>query len=200
MRRKVLAVLVVLGVASIAQAQPVGPPTFAIGDTWKRSNGQELAVVKVDGNRTTVTGVLRDCPACLSHYNDELQLMEVTDASGKPVDIMQVPGFVPLGSSWRIFDWPLAVGKSWSFSAHGAFKGSLRTYKVDTTIAAYEGVKTKAGTFKAYKMQRSWSVEGAQGSKWADSLWYAPDVKSTIKFTSTNRNVPEWELVSYSLK
>src|SRR3989442_993921 len=145
----VLAVLVVWATATTVLAQSAGPPSFSAGDTWKRSNGQELTVVKVDGNRTVVTGVLRDCPACLSHYNNELQLLEVTDASGKPMDIMQVPGFVPLGPSWRVFDWPMVVGKTWSFSAQGAFKGTVGTYNVDTTIAAYEEVKTKAGTFKA---------------------------------------------------
>ena len=200
--RIVLAILLVSATATTALAQSAGPPSFSIGDTWTRSNGQELTVVRVDGGRTVVAGVLRDCAACVSHYNNELQLLEVTDASGKPMDIMQVPGFVPLGSSWRVFDWPMVVGKAWSFSADGAFKGSVRPYNVDTTIAAYEEVKTKAGTFKAYKMQRSWSVggRGARRSEWSDSLWYAPDVKSTIKFTSTNRNVPDWELASYSLK
>ena len=198
--RIVLAILLVSATATTALAQSAGPPTFSVGETWKRSNGQELTVVRVDGGRTVVAGVLRDCAACVSHYNNELQLLEVTDASGKPMDIMQVPGFVPLGSSWRVFDWPMVVGKAWSFSADGAFKGSVRPYNVDTTIAAYEEVKTKAGTFKAHKMQCKWSVGGAQRFEWRDTLWYAPDVRSAIKLTSTNPSTKDWELVSYSLK
>ena len=156
--------------------------------------------MKIDDNYTVMTGLLPACAACLLHFNNDFQIVEVRDASGKPIDIMQVPGFVPLGPSWKIFDWPLTVGKSWSFSAQGAFKGGLSTYKVDTTIAAYEEVKTKAGTFKAYKMQRSWSVERVQGSQWTDSFWYAPDVRSAVKLTSSNRNTADWELVSYVLK
>jgi hypothetical protein len=68
--------------------------------------------------------------------------------SGKPIDILQVPGFVPLGPSWKFFAWPLTIRKSWSFSTHGAWRGSLVPYNIDTTIAAYDEVKTKAGTFK----------------------------------------------------
>jgi len=118
--RMLLAVSLVCATVSTVQAQSAEPPTFAVGDTWKRSQGIEITVVKSDNDGSVRKGFIATCPECLSHFNKENNLVDVTDASGKPVDVTSLPN-VLVGSRWKLFQWPLQVGKSWSFSADGAF-------------------------------------------------------------------------------
>lgn len=63
-------------------------------------------------------------------------------------------------------------------------------------------MKTKAGTFKAYRLVSNWTSTTSAGGayRWTNQAWYAPDVKAVVKATSTNPNTPEWELLSYTLK
>jgi len=64
-------------------------------------------------------------------------------------------------------------------------------------VRLYEEVKVPAGVFKAYKMEQNWSrllpsgpVRGRK-VEWRITVWYAPDVKSNVKFaTGVGRTGP----------
>jgi hypothetical protein len=84
--------LIVALLAATAHAQSTEPPTFTVGDTWKRSHGQELTVVSVDDKGTVFSGVLLDCPTCLARVDKSLNLQEITDTNGKPVDVTRLRG------------------------------------------------------------------------------------------------------------
>jgi hypothetical protein len=60
----------------------------------------------------------------------------------------------------------------------------------------------EAGTFKAFQIDRSWRIKVSTGPSpnWSDTVWWAPDVKSVVKFESGARNAQNWELISYTLK
>jgi len=69
-------------------------------------------------------------------------------------------------------------------------------------VSAFEDVKTKAGTFKAFKIDQSWKIKThfSNPPNWSDTIWYSPEVKNSIKFEGGGRNAQNWELVSYSVK
>lgn len=71
-------------------------------------------------------------------------------------------------------------------------------------VQAYEDVTTKAGTFKAFKIVRDWNIRPidnrGRGFSWTTTEWYAPDAKWVVKWTTTNPNQKDWELVSYTVK
>ena len=193
--------LAALVFVTTAHAQSSGPPTFSVGDTWKRSNDLEITVVKVEENGVQIAGFLRTCPTCIYHFDKNLTILNVTQADGKPVDVTQ-HGFIPLGSDWKFLDFPLEVKKAWRISPQGWWRGSPARYTVDLKVMAYEDVKTKAGTFKVYKIQQEWVANTRFGDfRWNSVLWFAPDVKLSVKFTTTGRGeTQDWELTSFSLK
>lgn len=202
--RLCVTVVALLVLVTTAHAQSYGPPTFAVGDTWKRSNGREIKVVKADETGIEATGYLQTCPTCVHRMDKNLTILEVVQADGKPIDVTQ-HRFVPLGSDWKLLDFPLEVKRTWRITPQGFFRGSPAKYTVESTVVAYEDVKTKAGTFKAYKIQQAWTLyfrpqQVIREVSWTNVLWFAPDAKATVKFTSTNQNTQDWEVVSYSLK
>ena len=110
---------------------------------------------------------------------------------------------MPVGPDWKFWSFPLETNKKWSFTAQGFFNNRLYKYTVNIAVEAYEDVKTKAGSFKAFRLRRDWAVRESTASRdftWSDTLWFAPDVKASVKFTSGNRDAQEWELTAYNLK
>jgi len=194
--RWLITVLAILAFATAALAQSAQPPSYSVGETWKRSNGLEITVVKVDENGVQMTGFLASCPKCLVHFDKNLTILNTTEPDGKPVDVTQHSALW-LGPDWRFYDFPLEVKKTWRITPQGWFRGSPTRYTIDMTVLAYEDVKTKAGTFKAFKIQQEWVVHTQSGDFRSTSLlWYAPEVKFAVKFTTTG-TAPAWELVSY---
>ena len=125
--------------------------------------------------------------------------MQLLGEDGKPADASKF-GF--LGIGMKFFDFPLEVKKTWRIEAHGLFRGDNVPYIIECSVSAFEDVKTKAGTFKAFKIDRSWKirVSAGQSPNWSDTVWFSPAVKTPIKFESGARNPQNWELISYSVK
>jgi hypothetical protein len=197
-----LALLLLLVSVPTVAAQSSAAPTRSVGDTWTLSDGRVITAIKVEDGWTSTTGSLRDCPTCVLRLDKDLNFDgTVRDASGNAVDIMKMRG-VFVGPEWKFYEWPLEVGKQWRFSAMGYFNQESRNYQVLSTVKAFEEIKTKAGTFKAFKIQRDWSLQNRFGPPftWIDTTWYAPDAKIAVKFTSTSRFATEWDLVSFTLK
>jgi hypothetical protein len=193
--------MVLLGSVTSVLAQSTTPPTRSVGDTWKLSDGRVITVIKVEEGWASTIGGLRDCPTCITRSKDLNFDGTVRDASGNPVDVMKMQG-VFVGPDWKFYDWPLEVGKQWRFSAMGFVNQASRQYDVASVVKAVEEVKTKAGTFKAFKIQSDWSFPQSFGPpvKWINTTWYAPDAKIAVKFTTTSRFGTEWELESFTLK
>ena len=205
MSRLALAGSLVLISATLAYAQAGNPPTFTVGDTWTYTGrdpviGEEARVVKVDeGGRRVLVMPKATCPTCLWVYDQNLTLLEVREADGKPVDASKF-GF--LGIGMKFFDFPLEVKKTWRIEGHGLFRGDNVPFIIENTVSAFKDVKTKAGTFKAFQIDRSWKVRVSTGPSpsWSTTSWYSPEARTTVKFESGARNAREWELISYSVK
>jgi len=207
MGRFALAVSLVLMSSTLAytQTQTGNRPTFAVGDTWTFTQrtpqiGEEAKIAKVEETGSYV--VVRpnsSCPACAWVYDKDLMLLQVLGEDGKPAD---ASGFGFLGIGMRFLDFPLELKKTWRIEQHGLFRGNNVPYIIACTVSAYENVKTKAGTFKAYKIDRAWRIRVSTGPQpsWNDMVWYSPEAKTVVKFESGARGAQEWELASYSLK
>jgi hypothetical protein len=142
------------------------------------------------------------CPTCLTVVDKTGNPSSITDADGKPMDVMRLGGVVFVGPGWKYYDWPLEVKKTWQMSAQAFTRGAVQNVTIQTTVIAYEDVNTKAGTFKAYRLQREWTMNwpGYTGPRWTTTEWYAPEVKSIVKSVTTGQRGQDWELVTYTLK
>jgi hypothetical protein len=192
--------LVIALLAGVAAAQPATAPSFAVGDSWVYTDGRQIKVVKLDDGGPVMTGSLPSCPPCAVHYDKNLAIRKVTDAGGKPVEAAKL-GFLRLGPDWKFYEFPLEVKKAWKFSAEGLVGGNPHRYDVAVVVSALEDVKTKAGTFKAYKMERTWnSSSGGTAFPFTDVVWFAPSVKFPVKFESNRKGAQKGELSSYAVK
>jgi hypothetical protein len=200
MRWLALAALLTAALASSALAQPVAAPTFSVGDSWAYSDGRQIKVVKVEDGGALMSGPLAVCPTCVVHYDRNLSIRKVTDAAGQPVEAAKID-FLALGPDWRFYAFPLEVKKAWKFSAEGLIRGKPQRYDVSVVVTALEDVQTKAGTFKAFKMERTWSgTQGNQPFSFTDVVWYAPRAKFPVKFHSSRAGVKPGELTTLSVK
>ena len=191
-----------------AGGQSYGPPKYCVGDTWRYSDGGVQRVVKVESDMVVMTGTTTpgiSCSGCLVAFDRNLVLRSITEADGKPLDLTRISrGYVPFGDGWRYWDFPLTAGKTWGLSgkAFGSgFVSDVKNYSARCKVEAYEDVTVRAGTFKAYRISRSWNRYQTQveSTSWTDMLWFAPEVKATVKYASLPYG-NSWELVSYSLK
>lgn len=100
-------------------------------------------------------------------------------------------------------DWPLFVGKWWlnRFTQRDHERGRTFTnVEWDAKVAAYEDVKTPAGTFKAFKI--------VFGNPFAsDTMWWSPDLAITVKSRNERysnyylgHGTAERELVKHDIK
>ena len=195
-----LLLLALLAGAGDAAAQSAPAPSFAVGDTWAFTDGRQIKVVKLDDGGAVMTGSLRSCATCNVYYDRNLAIRKVTDAEGKPVELAKL-GFLPLGPAWKFYAFPLEVKKAWKFSAEGLVAGKPHRYDVAVVVTALEDVKTKAGTFKAYKMERTWSGgSGNTAFRFTDVVWFAPSAKYPVKFESNRQGAQGGELSSYAVK
>ena len=197
------AALALFGLVGSAYAQSAEVLTYSVGDTWTYANGGIRRVTSVSPDGHTVAGFVGGCPTCLQHYDKTLRLVKVTATDGGAPNWAAL-GFMPLGPDWKLMDFPLTPKQTWRVSAKALFRGNLVPATVDVTVVGYEEITTKAGTFKAYKIQHNWSVtfggEGAGMRTWTSTGWFSPEVKWFVKLISTAPNAPELELVSYNLK
>jgi hypothetical protein len=206
--RLLITALVLLTMISTSHAQSTDAPTYSVGDTWMYKTGndtREIKVLKVgEGGSLEILGTFPQCPTCIAQLDRNLAILAVLDASGKPADVTQI-AFVPMGGGWQFWNFPLELKKRWDFTATGFARGTSETYELSNRVEAFEDVKTLAGTFKAYRVVRDWLLKAKAQVRprevtWRTTAWFAPDVKWTVKSTSTSPTGQDGELISYSLK
>lgn len=208
MRTQITA-LAFMTMVSVVSAQSFDAPTYAVGDTWTLKEGSTTREVKVlsvgSSGSVEMLGFLSQCPTCIVQLDRTLSVLGVLDGGGKPADPTQV-GFVPMGSAWRLYSFPLEPKKRWDFSASAFLRGRYENYEFSNRVEALDDVKTPAGTFKAYRIVRDIVLKGGQAMgrgrdvAWQTTTWFAPDVKFVVKTTSTSANARDTELLSYNVK
>jgi len=159
--------LIVMGVAAVAVAadekQQFEKPSFSQGDYWVHStrNGEERLeyVREEDGYHVfTIKGVkqLRDANLNLK------------------------------GDTHTYYQFPLSVGKYWSYEYLGReVSGRQTTTRVTCEVKGIEAVETAAGIFQALNITCDESPSHIKGRILRTySYWYAPEVKQLVKNTS----------------
>lgn len=76
----------------------------------------------------------------------------------------------------NIFDFPLFIGKKWSYSTESGGANYVNQFKVE----AVEEVRTPAETFKAYRIYHKQTEMSRMTSGWV-RYWYSPVVRWWIK-------------------
>jgi hypothetical protein len=177
-------------------AQTVEAPKYSIGDEWRYDKGT-IRVVAVDGETYAFENtMIPNCPGCRWFFDANRTLLKVFDKDGKPVDQSTV--------GLKLMEFPMSVGKTWTANQLLRQRNTPDLVPFDNTftIVAYEDVKTKAGTFKAFKI--SWEQENkATYRSWRGRLvrWYSREVKNWIKQEVFTTNwFDDFELQSYLLK
>ncbi len=199
--RSIAAILgLVCVTASSAADQSAAAPRFSVGDSWTRSNGVTVTVVKVDGSSATIKGFFSAYPTALVTLDGDFQPVAITDEQGKALDPVATRG-LPLGKEWKLFDWPLENGKSWTSSGQLVSRtGAKVLLSIDRRVTAVEEVQTIAGGFTAYRIEETWKASYYPSGGWINMIWYSPTAKTIVKFQSNDTNQKAWEVVSYSLR
>ena len=194
--RIVLTLLTVAAMPCRAAAQVAETPTYKIGDEWRYERTTVRVVGVEPGQYTFVVTGSPTCEECQYTWDSNRTLIKVASKEGKPVE--------DTAAGLKLMQFPMSVGVTWTANQILRQRNTpdLIPYNNTFTVAAYEDVKTKAGTFKAYKVV--WEQENkAIYRNWKGRLlrWYSPEVKNWVKqevFTARWRE--DFELQSYSLK
>jgi hypothetical protein len=185
------------GPAPVAQA-----PVFKVGDEWRWTGGGRRRIIAIEGEHTVTPMSNQECQNCRAYRDKNLTVVKLLDKEGNIVVNDSSVGY-------KMLDFPLAVGKRWDSDVSLVNRRTrvAEAYKNTFHVETYEEVKTKAGTFKAFRIthiqQRAHtSFSGDVGKTWRETLWYGPEVKAFVK-REVNTKVewgPDWELESYALK
>lgn len=108
----------------------------------------------------------------------------------------------PETSSTPKYDWPLKVGKKWTFETNWTSQdGTTGNQHQEAEVVAYKEETVEAGTFMAYTIHYSGTISNSRGyNAQVDEVWlYAPALKTFIKLTQTQDDyVYNEELIAYS--
>lgn len=106
-------------------------------------------------------------------------------------DRSEVTGYIPstgtlatmTGSSKRLLDFPVFVGKKWDATYRAGLVGAgSSTYplSMQVTVVGTEKVTVPAGTFQSFKIERE--DVGGPLWHWKWVYYYSPETKSIVKF------------------
>ena len=178
-------------------------PVWKIGDQWMyktiKTGGiwtKEVVDIKEDLFILKITGI-----KTLLGYNKKTLNCTFLIENGKKVKSTD--------SFKNVFDFPLFVGKKWSYTT--SLSPSISNHN-ELKVEGVEEVKISAGTFAAYRIYYVQKRIGdAPGSNipvegWV-RYWYSPEAKQLVKrevekstFWDTRKDQQDYELISYNLR
>jgi hypothetical protein len=190
------ALIMTLAVTRLAVADAVhaDAPVLKVGDSWTLDfthRGGEatrtIAAIDADGSATIrddgVFGMLV-----------RRVTKEWNPLGGQELDVhgaMVHAAYSPAGCWYRF---PLVVGKSWGCDYTFRAGDLERQNHYSARVVGYGPVRTRAGTFDAFR------IEATINDKFSGTHWYAPKVRTSIKFESQSLPDADYELVAYRLK
>ena len=80
---------------------------------------------------------------------------------------------IALNEGIRVAKNPMVVGDSWTDNTTGTFNGNPITMTSEVSVESYDDVTVPLGTYKAYKLNRTISIEG-MGDVEESSYWVVP--------------------------
>jgi hypothetical protein len=178
MRFALLAVGILLIPFAIAQGQIAERPIWRVGDKWTYHQVAGLPPVESDWAREVVESLPNGEFAVRTENGRSL----VFDAETNSLD-SRGPEY-----SWKRFDFPLSVGKHWTYDRR--IGGSLNDgyEKASWEVKAYEKLTVPAGTFDCFRVEgvvwrtQSQGVYTPSHFHQDMTYWYCPKVKWVAKW------------------
>ena len=197
---KALAALVMVMLAGLAHAQEASRPAVKAGDQWQFV--VYYGVPSTTPNRVWV--VTSATPSGIEATENGEPLLLTAD-----LNIIESP--LRKESNAKALDFPLRVGKTWSYTSDTLFKDNRSTAHsvVEVQVVAYEKVRVVAGEFDAFKLTARSSFHGLSkggpgvlSGESTATYWYAPTVRAIVKSMSRNpyRGAATVELVEARLQ
>ena len=196
----VLALATLLAMAS-AHGQTPAPkaeaPQIRVGDRWKQEQKDKRTGNRESETTRTVIAVTQTA-------------IEGTENNGKfsmtsELNPVESTSTVVTGEP-RFLNFPLEVGKKWSFKFNFSNKTNEGKGRVqlDAEVLAYEKVTVAAGSFDAFRIEAKgyWNNVATRGNGRSKSTyWYAPTARTVVR-TDYEDGYNNWtrELVEYQLQ
>jgi hypothetical protein len=180
-----------------AQEQTFEAPKSTVGDRWEFVRRDRatytMTIVEVSETGSVATATLWPDLRFHADHNGT-----TTKVEGDPSKI--TPVIASFANGWQWLQFPLHVGKKWSFDV----QGSTAHFTVDVKVKKLTTVKTKAGTFEALHIDTCWRNNDSRWSDCGYQYWYAPSVKRIVKRETPNTwtsslTDSDYQLVSYTL-
>jgi hypothetical protein len=168
----VIASILFSGIAVTAQEGAVAAPSVKVNEflEFKLRNGARTRteIVEVLSNATHVQSRDR-FPGARFIRDEHLTTIRIEGPfSGDE------GGFV----GWALLNFPLHVGKRYSFDVVGVGKVPLT---IDMHVAAHEDIRTEGGTMRALRLESCWKDKRLAGRACGVTYWYAPAAKGIVK-------------------
>lgn len=188
-------------VVSFAHGQTATPkaeaPQIKVGDYWKQEQKDKRTGSRESETSRTVSAVTQTA-------------IEGTENDGK---FSMTPELNPVESTStlvtgepRFLNFPLEVGKRWSFKYNFSNKTNQNKGRVqlDAEVVAYEKVTVAAGSFDAFRIETKgyWNNDATRGNGRSKSTyWYAPTARTVVR-TDYDDGYNNWtrELIEYRLQ
>ena len=184
--------LLLFSLSSLAAgSDPTPQPTLADykdGETWvwKYKGVTTAGEVRADGQDTKK----------IISQNGELFMQ--TTAKAIPLAVI----IKPVESKTPRYNWPLQVGKKWTFEEHWTSDDGTKGATIqDAEVLSFKEETVPAGTFMAYTIRYKGKITDSRGysADTEDVHLYAPQVKTFIKLTQTQSGyLYVEELIEYS--
>jgi hypothetical protein len=184
-----LAIFCISGLA--AAIDPTPQPTLADykeGEkwVWKYMGVTTTGEIRADG---------KDTKKLISKNG---QLFMVT--ASKTIPLVEI--VKPVKNNSSRYNWPLQVGKKWTFEEHWTSEDGTKGSTIqDAEIVSFKPETVEAGTFMAYTIQYIGKISNSRGYSAAteDVHVYAPELKTFIKLIQKQDDyLYTEELVKYS--
>jgi hypothetical protein len=108
----------------------------------------------------------------------------------------------PVDSKTSRYNWPLQVGKKWTFEDHWESEDGTKGSTIqDAEVLSFKAETVDAGTFMAYTIQYKGKITNTRGysANTEDIHVYAPELKTFIKLTQIQDDyLYVEELIEYS--
>jgi len=184
----VLAAAVMALTFGSATVQGAGPgadaPSLKVGDQWKFERVDRRTGVAAGEFLRTITAVTPS----------KIEGTENNEKFAMTADLNVIESSVSVQSgNVKYLNFPLEVGKKWSFAYAATNKttGRKYSYQIDASIVAQEKVKVLAGEFDAFKIEYKGVFTGERlNRRIIQTNWYAPAARAPVRieFDDTANN------------
>lgn len=147
---------------SAQQVTSIDAPVWSLGDHWTWQRGKDQVSNTVVGTSSGYAVRYESgADVSMNHYNP--------DFSSPDVHFLQ-------------YQFPLTIGKTWSYMVSGTYNGRAYTWRIERKVEAMESVTVPAGTFDSVRISGH-HCNTSDGYCGDFVVWYAPKVRNAVKIT-----------------